>query len=68
MIIGGGQVYDLFFDKADRVYLTQVDTTIDGDTYFPELDPGDWTLSSTESHTADDRHPFGYEFRVYDRL
>ena len=67
MIIGGGQIYDLFVDKADRIYLTRVDCDVDGDTRFPALDPDLWLLTSSEAHAADDKHAFGYEFRVYDR-
>ena len=68
MVIGGGQVYELFLDRASRVYLTHVATEIDGDAFFPSLDADEWTLSSTDVHRADDRHAFDYEFRVYDRL
>lgn len=67
MIIGGGQIYNQFLDTADRIYLTYVDTRIDGDTLFPEPAPGDWVLTSSESHTADETHAFDYKFRVYDR-
>ena len=67
MIIGGGQVYDLFIDKADRIYLTRVDCEVEGDTRFPKLDPATWSLTSSEAHAADATHAFDYEFRVYDR-
>ncbi len=67
MIIGGRQVYDLFLDKADRIYLTRVDCEVDGDTRFPGLDPDLWSLTSSNAHAVDDRHAFGYEFKVYDR-
>jgi dihydrofolate reductase len=67
MIIGGGQVYAEFLDAADTVYLTQVDAEIDGDTTFPPLDESDWRLESAEAHAADERHAYGFEFRVYRR-
>lgn len=67
MVIGGGQVYTLFLDKAERIYLTRVATDADGDTIFPELDDRCWQLVSREQHAADDRHAFAFEFRVYER-
>ena len=67
MVIGGGQVYELFLDRASRVYLTHVATEIDGDAFFPSLDPDEWTLVSADVHRADDRHAYDYEFRIYDR-
>lgn len=68
MVIGGGEIYALFLERATRVYLTRVDTELDGDTEFPELDASDWSLTTCESHATDERHAFDYEFRVYDRL
>jgi dihydrofolate reductase len=68
MVIGGGQVYAAFLPLASRIYLTRVAIEIDGDTYFTELDPDAWALVGRETHAADDRHAFPFEFRVYDRL
>jgi dihydrofolate reductase len=41
-IIGGGQIYAEVLARADRIWLTEVDAQIDGDTVFPDLDPADW--------------------------
>ncbi len=35
-IIGGGQIFDQSITIADKLYLTIVHTTIDGDAYFPD--------------------------------
>jgi dihydrofolate reductase len=35
-IIGGGQIYQQTIDLADKLYLTVVETLIQGDTFFPE--------------------------------
>ena len=67
MIIGGGQIYDLFFPKAARLYVTRVHTDIEGDAYFPELDTTQWQLIESEEHAADDVNEFAYEFRTYER-
>lgn len=68
MIIGGGQVYELFFDKADCIYLTRVETDVEGDTFFPEPDSANWRLVSSEPNSSDDRHAYDFEFRVYKRF
>ena len=67
MVIGGGQLYQQFIDSADRIYMTRVDTNVDGDTSFPVLDPEQWSLTSCQENSADERHAFDYAFRVYDR-
>ncbi len=36
MIIGGGSIYAECLPKADKLYLTFIDATIDGDTQFPD--------------------------------
>lgn len=66
-VIGGGEIYRGFLDRAGRIYLTRVDAVVDGDTYFPQLDPREWSLTSVETHPADGRHAYAFEFRVYDR-
>lgn len=34
-VIGGGQIFALVIDKADKLYLTDVDAHADADTFFP---------------------------------
>lgn len=48
-IIGGASIYDQFLDRADRMLLTAIPETPDGDTYFPEWDTDDWVHEETES-------------------
>lgn len=64
-ILGGGEIYQLALDRADRIYLTVVHAHLDGDAFFPELDPARWRLVEDERHEADDRHTHAYSFRVY---
>lgn len=66
-IAGGAEIYKLALPVVDRIYLTRVDTDIQGDAYFVEIDEREWQLVSSEQHPADDRHAFGYTFMVYDR-
>lgn len=67
MIIGGGQIYDLFMAKASRVYLTRVLAEVEGDAWFPALDKAAWTLVSSEPHAADDNNEFAFEAQVFER-
>jgi dihydrofolate reductase len=38
MVIGGAQIYAAFLPIADRVYLTEIASMPEGDTFFPEFD------------------------------
>lgn len=68
-VIGGGMIYKLFIDKADRLYITHVDATFpDADTFFPEIIPVVWNEISHEEHKKDSLNPFDYTFSVYERF
>lgn len=67
MIIGGSQIYDLFMPKAGRLYVTRVQTEIDGDAFFPAINEADWELVDSESYEASDANEFAFDFRTYER-
>ena len=67
MIIGGSQIYDLFLPKAGRLYLTRVQTEIDGDAFFTSISEADWELVDSKLHEASDANEFAFEFRTYER-
>lgn len=68
MIIGGGEIYKQTLPFTDKVYLTRVHTEIEGDTYFPELNPSEWRLKSEKFHPEDEKHNYSFTFKVYERI
>lgn len=66
-VIGGGEVYRQVLPAADRIYLTLVKATINGDTRFSDLDYSAWKLAASEDHPADEKNAYNYSFRTYDR-
>lgn len=66
-IIGGAEIYKQTLPLADKILLTLVHTTIDGDAYFPELLNHEWKLVSADKHEKDEKHAFDYTFEVYER-
>lgn len=66
-IIGGGTIYEQTKALWDRVYITEVNVEVEGDTVFPKLDPAHWKLLSTEAHKADEKNEFDYVFKVLTR-
>jgi dihydrofolate reductase len=66
MVIGGGQIYTMALPMANKLWLTRVHTTIEGDTFFPALG-ADWELKSTESHHADEKHIYSFDFECWQR-
>lgn len=65
-IIGGAQIYSLFLDRADRIEITHVHTTVAGDTYFPDIDPALWVESKRSSYPVDGERP-AYDFVTLQR-
>jgi dihydrofolate reductase len=66
-VIGGEQIYRLFLTVAHTLYLTVIDETFDGDTYFPELDPAEWNEISRERGATDEQNRHAYVYYVYRR-
>jgi dihydrofolate reductase len=67
MIIGGGEIYRQLLPLADRLYLTWVDLTPPGDTWFPDFDQEEWQELSREEHPSHGQQP-GYTFASYQRI
>ena len=41
-VIGGGEIYARALPLAERILATEIDAKFEGDTYFPELEKGNW--------------------------
>lgn len=67
-IIGGSEIYRAGFAYAEKLYLTEIDTTLEGDTYFPSFNKQQWRELSRRHHPADDRHAHAFDFVVYGRI
>ncbi len=55
-VIGGAQVYDAAMATIDRIYLTEVEAEIEGDTWFPAFDRSQWTEVELARQGIDERH------------
>ncbi len=66
-IIGGAEVFKLFLPYAEKLYLTQIDNTYQGDTWFPEFDKSKWQLDSFENHTTSDNSKTDFAFLIYSK-
>ncbi len=66
-VIGGAELYRQAIDLADRIYLTEIDADISGDTHFTEFDRMLWHETERESHAPDAKNVHAYHFVMYDR-
>lgn len=60
MIAGGSEIYRQTLARADRIYLTEVETEPEGDAFFPAVDPLAFREVKRVTHGAglDDEAPF----------
>jgi dihydrofolate reductase len=66
-ILGGGKIYEQAMADADRLIITEIHTQVEGDAFFPEIDPTQWHEASREAHASDADNPHPYEFVEYRR-
>ncbi|GGM23257.1 dihydrofolate reductase [Paraliobacillus quinghaiensis] len=66
-VIGGGTIFKQTLPYADRMYMTYIDDTFPGDTYFPDFDLDDWNLTSKTKGIKDEKNQQDYYFLQYDR-
>ena len=68
-IIGGGQIYKIALEKnlVDKIYLTQVHHSFDGDTFFSELNSS-WEEVNKIENKADEKHSYNYDFITYKKI
>lgn len=66
-VIGGGEIFAKLFPYASRLYMTYIYHQFEGDTYFPLFDRNEWKLVSKEQGKKDEKNPYTYEFRIYER-
>ncbi len=67
-IIGGGAIYAQAMPLATRLYLTEVDADTPGaDTFFPEIDAGQWHLTDVSPAIVDPLTSLTYRFATYSR-
>ena len=56
-VIGGAEIYRLFLPIADRIHLTEVHISPDGDTIFPQLNGREWSVRRGERQPERDGQP-----------
>ena len=67
-VIGGGEIYKLSMEIADRIELTRVHTSIEGDTSFPEIDLEKWQEVKNEKRLKNEKNEYDFSFLRYDKI
>lgn len=52
-VIGGASLYQMFIEKAEEIYLTEVDDIRPADTFFPRFDKSQYQMEVLQAGMAD---------------
>lgn len=61
-VIGGADIYKLFFSETSKLYLTKIHKIFAADAFFPPIDKDDWEVIEEEKITNDELVDFNYSF------
>lgn len=61
-VIGGAEIYKQFLPYAKKLYLTKIDATFEGDTYFPEINYDEFQTEYTSEKYTDEKNGLNYTF------
>ena len=67
IVFGGADVFRQFLPMAERIYLTQVDADVGGDTFF-DFGGTNWRVLENTAHPADERHAYPFNFITLERI
>lgn len=67
MIIGGAEIYKQALPIADKMYLTIIHHTFEGDIYFPKWNTNEWQETARKDFAADKDNPYAFSFVTFER-
>lgn len=67
VVIGGAQIYAAALPLADRIYMTEIHASVEGDAVLPPIDWTQWREVSRERHAAQPPQRYAFSFVCYQR-
>lgn len=67
MVMGGASFYQQMLPQVDRLYITQIEGSFEGDAYFPAFDRDAFVETKRETHQPDENNPHTYHFTILER-
>jgi dihydrofolate reductase len=61
-IIGGAMIYQQFFPKADKLYITRIHKSFEADTFFPEILEDEWKIELESEVLTDKKSGLNYQY------
>jgi len=61
-VIGGAEIYKQLLPYTQKIYLTKIDETFEGDTYFPEINYDEFKTNYVSEQLIDEKNSLQYTF------
>lgn len=66
-VIGGEEIFSLLFPYTNKMYITEIDADISGDTFFPKYDEDDWKIIELKEGKIDKDNKYVHLFKILER-
>lgn len=66
-VVGGGEIYRQTIADADELHVTHVETDLEGDTYFPAIEPAFFELVEETAVPAGEKDNYPTRYAIYRR-
>ncbi|WMJ74447.1 dihydrofolate reductase [Cytophagaceae bacterium ABcell3] len=66
-IIGGSSLFNTYLDTADKLYLTEVKASFDGDVKIKDIDKSKYKVTCHESHQPDEKHKYPFDILTLEK-
>jgi len=67
-IIGGAEIFRQSLPFADRIYLTVIHHSFEGDVFFPEIDPREWRETARIKGPLDEKNKYPHDYITLDKI
>jgi dihydrofolate reductase len=67
MIVGGGEIYRQALPLADRLYISHVALSPEGDVTFPKIDASAWKVVEEPVVSTNEKDGAAFRIKVYER-
>ena len=66
-VIGGASVYEAYMPLATDMYITEVETELEADVFFPNYDADDWEIVQKHAYYQNNKHAYNFQIIHYNK-
>lgn len=67
-IIGGAEIFNQCLYSVDKLYVTKIYHSFEGDVFFPAIDPAEWKETERRKGIVDEKNKYEHDFIIYEKV